>query len=185
MSPHKKRNKTMSDQPAKPCSTNESQPLPASKPKPRCSHFTANGRRCRLEALDPRSGLCFRHLQLTQAALAGNAPAADPKAVARELLSGVADFSRAECINRFLGNLVKQLAYQRIARTDAIALAYIGQLLLNSLPAIKKQSDDERHSAGCADLLQTLIQICDDHDAEDNASQTSTPSAENFKVDWH
>jgi len=35
------------------------------------------------------------------------------------------DFSTANSINAFLGNLVKQLARKRIARCDAIALAYI------------------------------------------------------------
>jgi hypothetical protein len=33
----------------------------------------------------------------------------------------------------FIGNVVKQLARKRIERRDAIALAYLSQLLLNSL----------------------------------------------------
>ncbi|HUL14445.1 MAG TPA: hypothetical protein VLV88_00485, partial [Terriglobales bacterium] len=59
-------------------------------------------------------------------------------------LGSIEDFSSADSINLFLGNLVKQLVRKRIARPDAIALAYIGQLLLNSLPAMEKQFDRER-----------------------------------------
>src|SRR5215467_14124559 len=34
----------------------------AGKDDNRCRHYTFKGRRCRLTALDPASGLCFRHL---------------------------------------------------------------------------------------------------------------------------
>jgi hypothetical protein len=50
-------------------------------------------------------------------------------------------------VNQLLGNLVKQLARKRIERRDAIAIAYLCQLLLNSLSPVKKElrgeDDDE------------------------------------------
>ena len=68
----------------------------------------------------------------------------DPETLAAELLGDIEDFTTADSVNFFLGNLVKQLARKRIARRDAIALAYLGQLLLNSLPTLWKEIEDEQ-----------------------------------------
>jgi len=64
--------------------------------------------------------------------------------VADELLADVEDFTSAETVNLFLGNLVKQVVRKRVARRDAIALAYLSQLLLNSLSAIGREQDREQ-----------------------------------------
>jgi len=69
--------------------------------------------------------------------------APEPEALAAELLGGIRNFSTPDSVNRFLGNLVKQLARKRIARRDAIALAYVSQLLLNTFPAMQRQRDDD------------------------------------------
>ena len=52
-------------------------------------------------------------------------------------------FTSADEVNLFLGNLVRQLAHKRIARRDAIALAYISQLLLTSQTAMAKEEAAE------------------------------------------
>jgi hypothetical protein len=52
-----------------------------------------------------------------------------------ELLGCVSDFGDAESVNRFLGILVKQVTLRRIPRRDAVTLAYICQLILNSQAA--------------------------------------------------
>ncbi|HLZ52420.1 MAG TPA: hypothetical protein VKP61_16845 [Candidatus Acidoferrum sp.] len=44
-----------------------------------------------------------------------------------------------EPVNQLLGNLVIQFARKRIERRDALALAYICQLLLNNLTPLKKE----------------------------------------------
>src|SRR5712692_945525 len=92
----------MSQQSSKPRSTNHS----------RCRYSTVDGRRCRLRVLDDQSGLCFRHVRLNQS----QASAPDPEALAAELLGSIEDFQTAEAVNLFLGNLLKQLAAQRIER---------------------------------------------------------------------
>lgn len=58
---------------------------------------------------------------------------------AAELLGCVSDFSDAASVNRFLGNLVKQVTLKRIPRRDAVTLAYICQLLLNSLGTLNRE----------------------------------------------
>jgi hypothetical protein len=91
-------------------------------------------------AADHKS-LCSYHLRQA----AGAEP--DPEAVAAELLGSIEDFSTADSVNLFLGNLLKQLAAKRIERRDAIALAYISQLLLNSLPPLKREQEAEDDAA--------------------------------------
>jgi len=92
-----------------------------------CRHIDGRGHRCRLLVMSPTASLCAYHAQR------GNETAA------AELLACVSDFSDAASVNRFLGNLVKQVTLKRIPRRDAITLAYICQLLLNSLGAINRE----------------------------------------------
>ena len=77
--------------------------------------------------------LCAYHAQRRLQAQGGS------ETVASELLACVSDFSDAASVNRFLGTLVKQVTLKRITRRDAVTLAYICQLLLNSLGAINRE----------------------------------------------
>jgi hypothetical protein len=65
---------------------------------------------------------------------------ANSDAVAEDLLASVEDFSTTASVNRFLANVVRQFAQKRIERPDAIALAYMGQLLLNSVAAMNREN---------------------------------------------
>ncbi len=152
----------MSQQSSKPCSTNHS----------RCRYSTVDGRRCRLRVLDDQSGLCFRHVRLNQS----QASAPDPEALAAELLGSIEDFQTAEAVNLFLGNLLKQLAAQRIERRDAIALAYISQLLLSSLPALDRQRAEERQARELDEIAKSIKAHHAAHLAA--ASATAKPSSQ-------
>src|SRR5205823_3111963 len=70
-------------------------------------------------------------------------------------------FTTADEVNLFLGNLVRQLARKRIARRDAIALAYISQLILTSQTAMAKQragEPDTGSEAAIESFVATLRQ---------------------------
>ncbi len=111
---------------------------------PICQYRDARGRGCRMLALNspnPTSfagdsdldvsteGLCaFHACRLRDRHRAGQTAAA-------ELLASVTDFGDAASVNRFLGNLAKMVALRRIPRRDAVVLAYISQLILNSQAA--------------------------------------------------
>jgi hypothetical protein len=43
-------------------------------------------------------------------------------------------------VNTFLGNIATALARKRIKRSDAVALAYVNQLILNSQAAIEREN---------------------------------------------
>jgi hypothetical protein len=98
-----------------------------------CRHIDASGRRCHMLVMSATAGLCAYHAQRRLQIQRGS------EAAATELLACVSDFSDAASVNRFLGNLVKQVTLKRIPRRDAITLAYICQLLLNSLGAINRE----------------------------------------------
>ena len=110
---------------------------------PLCQYRDARGRGCRMLAVTPPNpmplaedsadvsteGLCAFHARrLRDRQRAGQTAAA-------ELLASITDFGDAASVNRFLGNLAKMVALRRIPRRDAIVLAYISQLILNSQAA--------------------------------------------------
>jgi hypothetical protein len=128
-----------------------------------CQHVSPKGNRCHMlidENHRPangakRSTLCAYHANR----LSVTAPPVEPEVLAADLLGDIDDFSSAASVNLFLGNLVKQLARKRIARRDAIALAYISQLLLNSLPALERQQATDYEAAKREDRAEFMRRI--------------------------
>jgi len=115
-----------------------------------CLHLNARGRRCRMLRAPDHESLCAHHLQRSSAAQP------DQETLAAELLDSTGDLTSASEVNAFLGNLVRQLARKRIDRKDAIALAYMSQLLLNSLLPLEKQLEAERRAASNRALQQRM-----------------------------
>jgi hypothetical protein len=109
---------------------------------PSCRYTDTKGRRCNMLPADDHSSLCPHHIRQ-----AAKRQRREQEAAANELLDGIEDFANADSINLFLGNLVKQLARKRIGRRDAVALAYVSQLLLNSLTALDRQYEAEQACA--------------------------------------
>jgi hypothetical protein len=142
-----------------------------------CQHIGNSGRRCHMLAADSNSSLCGHHAR-QQLKLQRR----QHDAAARELLGGIEDFSIADSINLFLGNLVKQLARKRIARRDAIALAYISQLLLNSLTALDRQFEAEKDATAGQFLLNSLRNRAHDatSDVPNSDSGSDARSADHF-----
>jgi hypothetical protein len=146
-----------------------------------CQHISPKGRRCNMLVDDNhrrangahRPTLCAYHADRLKAIV----PALDPEALAADLLGDIQDFSTPASVNLFLGNLVRQLARKRIARRDAIALAYISQLLLNSLPPLERAAAVERQAAKEAEMERfyalTRQQACE-RAARPNPQATNT-----------
>jgi hypothetical protein len=82
--------------------------------------------------------LCPHHLNRLKVERAKN-----DEAVAAELLGNVEDFSSAYEVHQFLGALLKQLVHKRVRRRDAMAQAYLCQLLLNTFPYLRQETADE------------------------------------------
>ncbi len=101
-----------------------------------CRHINRRGHRCRLHSTIPNLELCPHHARLLEKQHQRHNDNS-----AAELLGDLTDFSTPDAINALLGNLVRQLARKRIARLDAIAIAYVSQLLLGSISSM------DRHDA--------------------------------------
>jgi hypothetical protein len=127
-----------------------------------CQHQTKAGHHCHMGLAPGHPSLCAHHLRVAKRAAAKYAEAAPdpllrdhselhapshprtphPEIVAAELLAGAENLSTAASVNLFLGNLLKQVAHNRISRKNAIAMAYISQLLLNSISVMQRQARD-------------------------------------------
>jgi hypothetical protein len=125
-----------------------------------CQHVSPKGQRCHMlidEHHRPANGsrptLCAYHADRLRASV----PAVDPEVLAAELLTDIDSFTTADEVNLFLGNLVRQLARKRIARRDAIALAYISQLILTSQTAMARQRAADEPEADNAAVFEHLI----------------------------
>ena len=150
----------------------------------RCQHISPKGNRCHM-LIDQnhrpakgasRPALCAYHANRLKATV----PAVDPEVLAAELLTDIDSFTTADEVNLFLGNLVRQLARKRIARRDAIALAYISQLILTSQTAMAKQragEPDTSSEAALESLVATLRQANDQLGSRGN-QQLPGPAAE-------
>src|SRR6266478_66000 len=126
-----------------------------------CQFQNARGQRCNMlvdAAHRPANGsatstLCAYHADRLRATV----PVVDPEVLAAELLDDINSFTTADEVNLFLGNLVRQLARKRIARRDAIALAYISQLILTSQTAMARQrAADEPDAATEAEFAHLI-----------------------------
>jgi hypothetical protein len=67
--------------------------------------------------------------------------------IAAALLAGADNLSTSASVNLFLGNLLRQLAHNRVSRKNAIAMAYISQLLLNSISVMQREARDAQAAA--------------------------------------
>jgi hypothetical protein len=96
---------------------------------------------------------------------------------AAELLGDLTDFSTPEAVNFLLGNLVRQLARKRIHRRDAMAIAYVGQLLLGSIACMDRHDAALRTSADLDEIPPRLV-----FDPPDPIDPTATPISDTLKL---
>ncbi len=143
-----------------------------------CQHISPKGQRCHMlidQNHRPANGakrpaLCAYHADRLNATV----PVVDPEVLATELLRDIDTFTTADEVNLFLGNLIRQLARKRIARRDAIALAYISQLLLTSQTAMAREEAAE-NEAGSISFAHRLLQRS--HELASLGNQQSTGGA--------
>jgi hypothetical protein len=104
---------------------------------PRCKFQFADGRRCRM-LRDPRQPLClFHHRELLQLQSA--------EEIGAELLSLGGNFQDPIALNFVLGKLFAHVATGRMHRRQASTLAYIAQLLLQTLDTRRYNLARDRH----------------------------------------
>jgi hypothetical protein len=107
-------------------------------PNLHCQHISPRGQRCRMLLAPNHHSLCAHHLRQFQASQP------DPETLAAKLLDQTGGLATPREVNALLANVAKQFAHKRIDRKDAIALAYLSQLLLCTLPGMEKALQAER-----------------------------------------
>jgi hypothetical protein len=140
----------------------------------RCQFFFADGRRCRTSRWQAHPALCFTHARKQ----AGPYPQSDPHSdVAVDLAPLSGEFRTATEINRALGKVFLLLAQNRMNRRNAVALGYLSQLLLQTLPGVR---EEHTHCLGRESWNETLNSVFpeeDDSGLEDNENNDASDLA--------
>jgi hypothetical protein len=126
----------------------------------RCQFTRANGKPCRMPRMNGHASLCPHHARQHehQSALSAQASSSERPAssVALDLLGPIQDFRTANSVNHVLGKLLVLLATERVSPRNAAVLAYICQLLLQSLSDVKHELWLAKNTP---DMKATLKQI--------------------------
>jgi hypothetical protein len=141
-----------------------------------CRHINRRGHHCRLFSSIPDLELCPHHARQLQ-----NRNQLQHDKSAAELLGDLTEFSTPDAVNALLGNLVRQLARKRISRLDAVAIAYVSQLLLGSISAMDRH-DAALRAAELDPPASDVPRIVFDHPGADPTAQTAAPIPDTARV---
>ena len=109
----------------------------------RCTQTTAAGRRCKMPRVNSHVTLCGTHLEAQRCRLRS-----EPAHHAQDLLDGVTDLRSATSINHVLGNLTALLTDGRIDYRKAAVIAYLCQLLLQTISMARHERWDDDSPPG-------------------------------------
>ena len=118
----------------------------------RCTFTSRDGRRCRMIRMKEHHSLCLAHWRREQELL-------EAERVGHEMLGVNDQFKTANAINDALGKLFALTAKKRVPVRDAAVLAYIGQLLLHSLPAVRQELVVSGGSQDLGDIIRCGMEI--------------------------
>ena len=126
--------------------------MPPSPSENRCQHTDRAGRRCRMPRVQAEASLCTLH--------AGREPGENPhlENLTAELLGPLQDFRSAAAINYTLGRLLILTASNRIPPRNATVVAYICQLLLQSISDVKHEVSLTTDNDEDNDQLQRVLE---------------------------
>jgi hypothetical protein len=106
--------------------------------------------------------------------------------LAADILSSVGNFQSAAAINVVLGKLIIHQLTGRIARREAVSLAYTCQLLLQTLPLVKQELKETGFSSYWREETKRILGEASDLDQITNPSllpETDAPLHPNDYVD--
>ena len=117
---------------------------------PRCTFSYSDGRRCRMLCRPPHLSLCpFHAREELQILEAGK--------IAAAFASVTGGFYTFTDVNQALGTLFRFVAANRIPPRSAVTLAYLGQLLLQSIPGVEREANLVRGRDGWRNLLTFVL----------------------------
>jgi hypothetical protein len=135
-----------------------------------CRFSFSEGRRCRMLRIS-RSGLCLFHARDEQQLL-------ECRRLGSELSASLTGhFHTAADINHVLGKVFTALAQGRITPRTATVLAYIGQLLLQSLPAVKAETQFKYTYNAWSRMIDNATPLSDPPDLPANSPSGNPPTS--------
>jgi hypothetical protein len=118
-----------------------------------CQFPFADGRQCRMLRHKDHPSLCLFHAREEQQLL-------ESPRLGTEISATLSDsFFYATDINHVLGKVFTAFAQRRISQRDAATMAYLGQLLLQSVPAVNKETDFEFSHEDWVDMTENAIRL--------------------------
>jgi len=121
----------------------------------RCAFETSDGRRCRLPRSATHVSLCVFHSREEQQLL-------ESRKIGTELAATLTgNFLTATDINYALGKVFAAVAQNRIPVRTAHTLAYLGQLMLFSLPDVKHEFGFSYKFAQWKNMLHNAVRLSD------------------------
>ena len=142
----------------------------------RCLFTRSDGYRCQMSRAPRHASLCLFHARQEQEF------AQAEEDVSQELLSLSGELKTSSDVNHVLRKLFSLLAQRRISRRDAIAFAYIAQLILQTLPGVRREVEWILGSEAWRETLEAALGIDDDDEVETENELAETDEAENGAV---
>ena len=128
----------------------ESQAPPRDAGGDLCRFAFSDGRHCRMPRWDNHDLYCLHHARDEQPLLGADQ-------VAQELVSLSGDFKTASDVNHVLGKLFSLRVKNLISRRDAATLTYMAQLMLQSLPGVRREIISYSSIAGWESTLESVF----------------------------
>lgn len=116
----------------------------------RCLFSTSDGRRCAMLRHESHPSLCLFHAREERQLL-------EAEKVAASLATFTGGLYTVNDVNQALAQLFRLVAANRIPSRTAGTLAYIGQLLLLSVPGVEREINMTRGRDGWQRLLSTVF----------------------------
>jgi hypothetical protein len=165
----------MTDKKTKPRPPRQRVPAPGN----RCTHRDAARRQCRNLALGStgscsnrdNAGLCVPHSTEER-------QLSDIRLTAKHLFAKSPPLNTTAAINHVLARLFELIANNRIPMRNAALLAYVGSLLLNSVPNVKSEVFRMKGSAGLDTLIGQAFEILESDPNEESESDSASDSDE-------
>lgn len=131
----------------------------------RCQFSFADGRRCRLPRWEAHHSLCVSHARAERKTESQSSALSN---FSGDIAPLSGEFRTATDVNRALGRLFSLLAQNRIPRRNAVALGYLAQLLLQTLPGVR---DEITHCLGYEAWDETLESVFGQAKTEDETEE--------------
>jgi hypothetical protein len=121
----------------------------------RCLHYDLAGRQCREPRMEGHAAFCAAHARKHSAP-----EPPDPQELVRELLGNKRNFRSAASINRVLSRLLPAMIARRIDPRTAAGVTYICQLLIQTLPQIRREELCVSRLPGLQAALERALRAC-------------------------